>query len=238
MKVVFVGPTLPDASDLVGEDIVIRPPARQGDILEAVRQGANVIGLVDGNFEQVAPVWHKEILHALSQGVKVCGAASMGALRAAECSAYGMQGIGSIYRQYEQGEILDDADVAQLHAPRELRYLSMSVPMVNVAATLRQLRAENLIGSDEAEVLERAARSIFFKDRTYQAVTDRAPLAGAARRAEILDLFLIREVNQKRFDALELLQWMASMQDIRAPLPTTWSFNSTSMWKTASEYRR
>ncbi|RCS23491.1 antibiotic resistance protein [Phyllobacterium salinisoli] len=233
MKVVFVGPTLPDAPDLAGDDIAVRPPARQGDILEAVRQGANVIGLVDGNFEHVAPIWHKEILHALSQGVKICGAASMGALRAAECSPYGMEGVGSIYRQYERGEILDDADVAQLHAPRELRYFSISVPMVNVVATLKRLYSEELIDRGEAEALEEAARAIFFKERTYQAVTDRAVLTDMRRKAEILEFLPAFEVNQKRLDALELLRWLASAQNIRTPVTASWSFNSTSMWKTA-----
>ncbi|PRD44852.1 antibiotic resistance protein [Phyllobacterium phragmitis] len=233
MKVVFVGPTLPDAPDLVSEDITVRAPARQGDILEAVRQGANVIGLIDGNFEHVAPVWHKEILHALSQGVKICGAASMGALRAAECSFYGMEGVGSIYRQYERSEILDDADVAQLHAPREMRYFSISVPMVNVVATLKKLNAEKLINAEEAEALKEAARSIFFKERTYRATTDRAVLTDKGRKAEILDLLLTLGVNQKRLDALQLLQWLAAMQDIRTPITTTWLFNSTNMWKAA-----
>ncbi|KXF75820.1 antibiotic resistance protein [Paramesorhizobium deserti] len=232
MKILFVGPTLPDAADLAGEDIIVRPPACQGDILEIVRQGANVIGLIDGNFEQVSPVWHKEILHALSQGVRICGAASMGALRAAECSPYGMEGIGGIYRRYECGEILDDADVAQLHAPRELRYLSLSVPMVNVTATLEKLTSEGMIDGEEADALENAARRIFFKDRTYQAITDRAAVTDARRKVEILDLLLAREVNQKRLDALELMRWLASTPDIRAFAPTDWSFNSTSMWKT------
>jgi len=233
MKIIFVGPTLPDAADLVDDDIGVRPPACQGDIFEAVRQGANVIGLIDGNFEQVSPVWHKEILHALSQGVKIGGAASMGALRAAECSPYGMEGIGSIYRLYACGTLLDDADVAQLHAPRELRYLSLSVPMVNVTATLEKLNADGRIDGEEAAALEDAARLIFFKDRTYQAIIDRAALTGPRRKAEILDLLLTREVNQKRLDALELLQWLAEAQDIRTPAATRWSFNSTSMWKTA-----
>ncbi|MEJ0097006.1 MAG: TfuA-like protein [Bauldia sp.] len=51
---------------------------------KAVLAGASVIGLVDGVFENVASVWHKEILYALSEGVQVFGAASMGALRAAD----------------------------------------------------------------------------------------------------------------------------------------------------------
>ncbi len=85
MKVIFVGPSLPDAASFAGDDAFVCPPAVQGDVLAAVKRGASVIGLIDGGFEYTAPVWHKEILYALSQNVAVLGAASMGALRAAEC---------------------------------------------------------------------------------------------------------------------------------------------------------
>ena len=71
MKIVFVGPSLPDVATLCGHGIEVRPPAAHGDVLSATRAGATAIGLIDGNFEHVAPVWHKEILHALETGVAV-----------------------------------------------------------------------------------------------------------------------------------------------------------------------
>ena len=60
-----------------------------------VRESApRAIGIIDGVFLDVASVWHREILWALSQGVHVFGAASMGALRAAELDGFGMRGVG------------------------------------------------------------------------------------------------------------------------------------------------
>ena len=38
------------------------------------------IAIIDGYFERMAAVWHKEILVALERGIAVWGAASMGAL--------------------------------------------------------------------------------------------------------------------------------------------------------------
>jgi hypothetical protein len=97
MKLVFAGPSIHgETVDLTG--IELRPPAVQGDLLRAVVEGASVIGLIDGAFEATASVWHKEILHALSEGVAVVGGASMGALRAAECAAFGMEPVGQIAR--------------------------------------------------------------------------------------------------------------------------------------------
>ena len=62
-----------------------------------------MIGLIDGYFDGVPAVAHKEILWALDQGIRVLGAASMGALRAAELAPFGMEGVGAIWRDYADG---------------------------------------------------------------------------------------------------------------------------------------
>ena len=64
-----------------------------------------MIGLVDGRYEDIAAVWHKEILYAIEQGALVFGAASMGALRAAECADFGMIGVGAVFERYRSGEL-------------------------------------------------------------------------------------------------------------------------------------
>jgi len=84
-------------------DADYRPPARRGDVLAAARDGADIICLIDGVFFQDSSVAHKEILEALQMGVRVIGASSMGALRAAEMDVYGMEGVGEIYRAYRSG---------------------------------------------------------------------------------------------------------------------------------------
>src|SRR5439155_19244714 len=63
--IVFVGPTLP--ADEVRARLpgaIVRPPAAVGDILRA---RAKRIVLIDGYFEGMAAVWHKEILVALER---------------------------------------------------------------------------------------------------------------------------------------------------------------------------
>ena len=61
-----------------------RPPARQGDVYRAALARPAIIGIIDGYFETMPTVWHKEILWAMAKGIHVYGAASIGALRAAE----------------------------------------------------------------------------------------------------------------------------------------------------------
>src|SRR3546814_18975365 len=104
---VFAGPSLREA---LPPGFKLLPPAKQGDVFGVARSRPLAIGLIDGYFEQAPAVWHKEILWALSQGIHVFGAASMGALRAAELQAYGMRGVGKIFARYHSKSTIDDAD--------------------------------------------------------------------------------------------------------------------------------
>ncbi|HEV7309754.1 TfuA-like protein [Ensifer sp.] len=234
MKVAFIGPSLPDAQLSAGEAVRVLPPAVQGDIFRAVESGATAIGLVDGNFENVAPVWHKEILHALTQGVQVFGAASMGALRAAECAPFGMAGIGDIYRQYASGERVDDADVALIHGPSELGYRPLSLPLVNVDASLEKLAEDGALSPDLVAAIGATAKAMFYKERTWPAIIERACLPASVDRARLIALLTAGSVDQKRADALRLLVALNDAPTQRTVVAQSWDFNSTSMWKRLS----
>lgn len=233
MKILFAGPSLPDAAKLCGDVMDVRPPAVHGDVLAAVRAGATAIGIIDGGFEHIAPVWHKEILYALQEGVAVFGAASMGALRAAECAAFGMVGIGRIYEDYASGRRLDDADVAILHGPAELGYPALSLPLVNVDATLDRLEADRTIAAPEVANLRDAARRIFYKDRTWSAIL-KARENGMSWTATT-QLLTERTVNQKRADALALVREMTLWAGEKAEKRGDWVFRATSLWRMAAD---
>lgn len=226
MKVVFVGPSLPDAADHMPSDIISRNPAMQGDIMQAVREGAELIGLIDGQFEFVAPVWHKEILFALSKGVTVLGSASMGALRAAECSDFGMTGIGKIYEDYASGLRWDDADVALLYGPAELNYPPISLPMVNVDSTLQHATELELISPDLQRAISNAARDIFFKDRTWKQIAQTANLDRSFMNEIVKNAY----IDQKRADALALLKEIQKAGE-QTQEKLTWTFNATPIWR-------
>lgn len=214
MKVLFAGPSLFHADpDL--PDIELRGPAAHGDIAAAVKQGANIIGLIDGQFETVASVWHKEILFALSEGVRVLGAASMGALRAAECEPYGMEPIGTIANRYASGELSDDAAVAQAHAPAELNYMPLTETLVDAEATILRLKTLNLISEQEAVSLNVSADTIFFKERTAKTIVDRASQIPMERRDAILGAYSEHHHNLKTEDALLLVDTLRGSENER-----------------------
>jgi hypothetical protein len=232
MKVIFVGPTLRGAELPAHATLCLRDPARQGDVYRAVADGANVIGLIDGVYEHVPAIWHKEILYALSKGVRVYGAASMGALRAAECAAFGMIGLGRIYNDLISGTVQDDAEVAQLHAPPELGFLPLTEPLANVRATLAHCLGAGLITNDEYQKLLNAAGSIFFKDRTYKSILSAVENVGAVRSAEVLALLKANAIDQKLADARQLVAAVLEAPDRRSEPPTSWAFEATEMWTT------
>src|SRR5580704_4909512 len=144
--VIFAGPSLPPSLRPVNPAIEWHPPVRQGELYRAALAGPAVIGVVDGYFEVTPTVWHKEILFAMAQGIHVFGAASIGALRAAELDAFGMRGIGDIYQDFRDGVLEDDDEVAVLHGPAELGYPPVTEAMVNIRATLAVAVADGIVG--------------------------------------------------------------------------------------------
>jgi hypothetical protein len=232
VKILFAGPSLHrDLPVLRGSrDIAWHGPARCGDIARAVREGAAAIGLVDGLFDQNAAPWHKEILYALSRGVRVAGGASMGALRAAECDRFGMVGIGRIYRDYAVAAVTDDADVAQLHGPAELDYLPLTEPWVNVAPTLALMAEAGPIRGAALQRMTATARRLHFSQRSYrEIVRQTASLSSGAAEAAI-DWFLTHAIDQKRIDAHAVLDWLREQPDEPALAGPPWRLQETTQW--------
>lgn len=207
--VVYLGPSLSVAAARRVLAADYREPARCGDVLRAVLDGADVIGLIDGYFHDVPAVWHKEILYALERGVEVLGAASMGALRAAELAPFGMVGVGRIAAAFLSGCLTDDDEVAVRHGPAALGYPQLSEPMVNIRASLaRAVRQQVLPPSVAARLVELAKRT-FYPDRSWERLLVQAHTVGLATGS--LARWLPRgRVDAKAIDARLLLRTIAS----------------------------
>ena len=101
-----------------------------------------------------------------------------------------MKGIGYVYRQYRSGVLTDDEEVAILHEPEEVGYVPLTEAMVNVRATIQRALEMRIVEPSVAAELVRIAKSLFYKDRTYQAVLSTAADQGlgAGRAASIRDV--------------------------------------------------
>lgn len=211
--VVFLGPTLPVAEARTYLDALYLPPVGQGDVIRAVKQHApSVIAIIDGVFAQRPAVRHKEILWAMSSGVRIHGASSMGAIRAAELSDCGMVGQGFVFRWYRRTKLADDADVAVAMAPPELGSNALSEALIDMRLTLKKAERDGVIGRRLRMSLEHAARSLHFTERSIAAALshlDRDP--GQEKEIENLSNWLATgTIRQKKRDAIRLLATLSS----------------------------
>ncbi|MGZ0231864.1 TfuA-like protein [Streptomyces sp. CPS1] len=88
---VFVGPTLPRSHPMLSAPGVRpAPPIGHGDLFDPAIGSSDTVLIIDGVYHQAPALRHKEILAAMGRGVRVIGAASIGALRAAELAPFGM----------------------------------------------------------------------------------------------------------------------------------------------------
>ncbi|MEH2214454.1 TfuA-like protein [Nostoc sp.] len=211
---IFLGPTLSvsQASQILPARYL--DPVRCGDILACLRLQPRVIAIIDGFFDRSASVWHKEILWALEAGVRVFGASSMGALRAAELEAFGMEGFGAIFAAYRDRQYIGDDEVAILHSNPQFQYQPSTDALVNIRATVQLAVDKNIIDVAIASLIISCAKRQFFSQRHLsQAVSD-AEVQGGDR--QILAQFseFVQNggyVDQKQLDAIELLKHLAAM---------------------------
>ncbi|CAD5373294.1 TfuA domain-containing protein [Rubrivivax sp. A210] len=231
--IVFLGPSLPLAQARALLDADYRPPAAQGDLYRAALSRPFAIGLIDGVFHAQPSVWHKEILWALSEGIHVLGAASMGALRASETAAFGMVGVGRIYEAYRDGVLEDDDEVALLHGPAETGWLPLSEPLVNLRATLDAAQAAGVLAPADAQRVRAAARSLYYPARSFDAALDVALEQGlaAAAAAALRAWWPLGRLDQKAADAQALLRQLAGLAAQGRPVPQpAFRFEPTLDW--------
>jgi hypothetical protein len=219
--VAFLGPSLPAAEALgIVPEVDLRAPVCQGDLTTVVeRQRPRAVLIVDGEFSQSLSVWHKEILHALHLGIRVVGASSMCALRAAELDRFGMEGVGEIYAYYRDGWLTADADVALLHADAAEGYRPLSWPLVNVRATVEALQRREALAADDAAAVLTAAGKLHFRERTKGTLVRalRAEATPTARAEELAQLVADGYVDQKALDAAAGFELLARLDQIPQP---------------------
>lgn len=228
---VFLGPSLPlvRARDIV--DAVYLPPVAMGDLYTLVASRARPgdhVAIIDGVFEQVPAVWHKEVLHALSRGINVHGAASMGALRASELHSFGMRGVGRIFEAFAGETLTNDDEVVVAHAEAESGFRSLSTALVSIRFGLADLVSEGQVPAGLAEALIDAAARLPYAERSWAAVIEGA----VEREASEAILAAIRaeagRPDAKARDAEALLQLLSGAQAV--PFRPDFEFQNTSFW--------
>ena len=231
---VFLGPSLPVEEAHALLDATFLPPAQAGDVCKLVDRGATTIVIIDGFFEQVPSVWHKEVLHALSCGVHVFGASSMGALRAAELHPFGMIGVGRIFEGYRDGIYTDDDEVTVGHGPAGSGFRPLSEAMVNVRYGLAQARERALIAAFTHDALVRALKQVHYPERTWALLPELGEKLAlpVPEIAALLHFVRTTRPNLKRLDTIEALAHVqAFTSEHPAPHRPTFELESTAFFR-------
>lgn len=217
--VVYVGPTLAarEVRDIAAEAEVL-PPAEGGSLASQRWRAGDVVVLIDGYYRDRPAVRHKEIMHLTASGVEVVGAASMGALRAAELDTFGMRGVGQVYQMYKAGEICGDDEVAVTHVAEDADYPMNSLALVNLRYACRQAVAERVAGADAAQRLIAAAKRLVFYERTWPRILAEAGRDGEPDRAMAA---LVEFCRERRHDikARDARLAVAAGRDLLAAAP-------------------
>ena len=226
--VVFAGPSLPPKARPADPAFAWLPPAMAGDACALGGATPRAVVLIDGLFDTVPAIRHKELLTLMARGIPLIGAASMGALRAAELHRFGMIGAGRIFDAFASGRLIGDDEVAVMHGPADLDWAPFTEALVNVRATvLSAVRTGAIDGEIGRSVLTTAA-STFYKERTWpgilRALADAGRLSPARSRA-LGDWLATGAVNLKQMDALACLEQALRVDPARrrrlAPPPAT-----------------
>jgi hypothetical protein len=233
---VFLGPTLAEKEARAELDAAYLPPVSAGDVYRLWRRHPRAIGIVDGYFDRVPAVWHKEIMWMMEHGVHVFGAAGLGALRAAELDSFGMHGVGRVYQAFRDGTLDRDDEVAVRHGTVEDGYRPLSEAMVNIRSTLLAAQDQGIVSATTRGILLVAGSALFYPERTWPELLR----AAEATQADAAELEALRRwlpagrIDQQAADAVAMLREMRTFLDADpAAQEVSWSMADTAMWEVA-----
>jgi TfuA protein len=206
--IVFTGLSISreEAIRLVAAEV--RPPIKRGD-LDRLSDGS-VVAIIDGEITEETAVPIDEIRRALRRGIRISGAASVGALRAYETRAEGMEGLGWVYEAYCSGRVDGTDEIAVLYEPDSYRLLT--TPLVNIRFCLEHLSRQDVISAMEAAHAMTSLKELELEERDRRRILLRlADALGRHRVTKLLRRVPPVEADVKRSDAYELLRGLAPL---------------------------
>jgi hypothetical protein len=190
--------------------VKFRPPIRRGDLDRL--SDRSVVAIIDGEITEETAIPIDEIRRALRRGIMICGAASVGALRASETRAEGMVGVGWVYEAYCSGRIGGTDEIAVLYEPHSYRLLT--TPLVNVRFCLERLASQQVVTVQEASRGMSSLKELKLEKRDRRTILLRlAGVLGRDRVKGLLTRITPAEVDIKRSDAYELLRGLARLKE-------------------------
>jgi len=165
---IFVGPSCPEPLLLRQRpNAVLHGPVKHGDLFSPDIGSGDTVILIDGSYHHRLALRHKEILDALERGVGILGAASIGALRAAELIGTGMVGVGLVYQWFREGVFEGDDAVAVAHAETDSP-TGVNIPLVNLYAGVLVAQGEGVLDAAAVRRLMAVWEAEYYPLRTRE----------------------------------------------------------------------
>lgn len=208
LPIIFLGPSLSiEKAREIFPFAEYRTPARKGDILRiATRNESNFVGLIDGVFLQDYPPTPIEVYTALSRGVKIVGAASIGAVRAVELEKFGMIGVGKTFKLFRSGRLEDDDEIAVTFTDD---YKLQSEALIDIRYTLYHAYKDGIISKAGRKKLINIAKRIYFPYRTYDEILNRAnDIINSGTLSRLEEYIAKNRKSLKEEDSISLLNYM------------------------------
>ncbi|MER0481960.1 TfuA-like protein [Streptomyces sp. Edi2] len=219
---VFVGPSCPEPLALRSHPgFILHGPVKHGDLFSAGLTEGDVVVIVDGIYHHRLALRHKEILDVLARGITVLGAASIGALRAAELDGFGMIGVGRVHHWYRTGVFEGDDAVSVAHSETGSP-AGLNIPLVNLHAAMAAGCDSGVLGRDAAQHLMARLESEYYPLRTPERVRSLIKQCGETAFADWYEQRLAAEpdaFDQKRADALEAFALAERLDSPAQPSP-------------------
>ncbi|MEO1313396.1 MAG: TfuA-like protein, partial [Pseudomonadota bacterium] len=171
--VVYLGPSArPEAVLRHLPDAVLRPPIKRGDLHRDRLLRFSVFVVIDGVFAQEEALSPREVVDVIADGGRFVGAASMGALRAADCAPAGALGVGAVYRLFRRRVISSEDEVAVTFLPG---VGAVTLSLVSIRWALHRGWRRGALSRARAEALFAAAQALPYTERTWQRICAAAP---------------------------------------------------------------
>ncbi|MBW4473917.1 MAG: TfuA domain-containing protein [Stenomitos rutilans HA7619-LM2] len=177
--IAFAGPSLPAIPDstwnLLLNQVQLQPPAQEGDILAVIDERPHTLVLIDGYYFDgrdhiVAAVKPQELITAVNAGIRLIGAASIGAIYAAELSQYGVVGVGQVFEWFRNGILRGTDELIILHLPEEFGYQHITVALVEVRYALQQLVNEQFVSAAASQAFIATVKELPFPERSLDVI--------------------------------------------------------------------
>jgi hypothetical protein len=201
----FAGPTRAALRARVDQSsIEWRGPIKRGDVDRLVSERPpGKLAIVDGIFHSYPAVGHAEILEAIRRGWQIWGLSSMGAIRAAEMTEFGMRGYGRVFQLFATNPGFADDEVTLIHGA-DFPFEPLSEPLVHMRVFVDHLVETGVIAPDNADSIVRTLKERWYGYRTLDLLAsqlDRHAKDGELAKMEMasFDRFRLKTLDLEDF---------------------------------------